>query len=197
MAKENPYFVANGKTYEIKRTRFLECEYERISKQKKLTDEEELASAKYIKLQSDYAEVVDKYNTAKDEYFNDVLDETKKGKYLAFKALVDDQYKELTTFAVTNKDFDMSKIENTAYENGLEVLYAALEEQHNLSHEQAVAVWADFSDHLGKAQAQEWVLAMLNELFDREDEEDDPFLKQARLKAQQRAEQRKGLKVVK
>ena len=74
------------------------------------------------------------------------------------------------------------------------MLYEALEEQHKLSHKEAVEVWEKFTDHFGQQTAKDWVSAMINELFSREEEEENPFLKQAIAKAEQKAQQRNGLK---
>ena len=60
MGKLNPYFEVDGKTYEIERTRYLECEYEKITSQSSLTADEEKASANYLKLQSEYEEIAKK-----------------------------------------------------------------------------------------------------------------------------------------
>ena len=50
--KINPYFEVKGKTYEIKRTRYLESEYDRITSISKLTNEQESNFADYVKLES-------------------------------------------------------------------------------------------------------------------------------------------------
>ena len=196
MDKLNPYFEVDGKTYEIERTRYLECEYEKITSQSSLTAGEEKASANYLKMQSEYEEIAEQFRTAKSDYFADVLDKKKKAKYLAFKELVDEKYNELINFSVDNDNFSLKKLEDKAYENGLKLLYVALEQKYKLSHDEVIEIWDKFTEHFGLSVAKQWILAMVNELFGTE-EETDPFLKQARAKAEQKAEQRKGLKKMK
>lgn len=195
--KINPYFEVKGKTYEIKRTRYLETEYDRITTSSKLSAEQESLFADYIKLESEYNEIIEKFKNAKDDYFANVLDKDKKEIYLAFKELSDEKYKEIKDFNVNNPDFSLNKIQKMAYENGVKLLYVALQDQYSLSEEQAKLVWGDFVEHFGNQVAMEWILLMVQTLFEKDEEDDDPFLKQAKAKAIQRMEHRKGLSKIK
>lgn len=195
--KINPYFEVKGKTYEIKRTRYLETEYDRITSSSKLSAEQESLFADYIKLESEYNEIIEKFRNAKDDYFANVLDKEKKEIYLAFKELSDDKYKEIKEFNITNPDFSLNNIQKMAYENGVKLLYVALQEQYSLSEEQAKNVWEDFVEHLGTQVAMEWILLMVQTLFEKDEEDENPFLKQAKAKAIQRMEHRNGLKKIK
>ena len=195
--KINPYFEVKGKTYEIKRTRYLETEYDRITSSSKLSAEQESLFADYIKLESEYNEIIEKFRNAKDDYFANVLDKEKKEIYLAFKELSDDKYKEIKEFNITNPDFSLNNIQKMAYENGVKLLYVALQEQYSLSEEQAKLVWEDFVEHLGTQVAMEWILLMVQTLFEKDEEDENPFLKQAKAKAIQRMEHRNGLKKIK
>lgn len=195
--KINPYFEVKGKTYEIKRTRFLESEYEKITQKSQLSVEQESLFADYIKLESEYNEIVGKFREAKDDYFANVLDKEKKEIYLAFKELSDEKYNEMKNFEIKNPEFSLKNIQNKAYENGVKLLYVALQEQYSLSEEQSKFVWEDFVDHFGKETSVEWILVMVQTLFEKDEDEENPFLKQARVKAMQKAEQHKGLSKIK
>lgn len=195
--KINPYFEVKGVTYEIKRTRYLESEYDKITTNNKLSAEEENLFAGYIKLESEYSELIDKFKTAKNEYFEDVLNEEKEKKYYAFEKLANRKYDEINEFNVNHPDFSLKRIENLAYENGLKLLYLALKEQYSLSEQEAKDIWEDFISHFGNQVATEWVLEMVKTLFERDEEEENPFLKQARAKAIQQMEHRNGLKKIK
>lgn len=195
MERLNPFFEVEGKRYEIKRTRAVECEYEKIREQNKLDDNQVSLTNDYAKLMLEYEEILDKYKEAKDNYFADVLNKDKKEVYKAFKELSDEKYTELKEFELSNKDFSLDKVQKLAYDNGVKLLVFALNEQCDVSTKEATAIWDKFELHFGKELAQEWINAMIQTLFEKEDEE-NPFLKQARAKAQQRAEQRKGLSKV-
>ena len=197
MSKLNPFFEVDGKKYEIVRTRAVECEYEKIREQNKLDDEQISLTNDYAKLMLEYEEILEKFKSAKEEYFDDVLNKEKKEIYKAFKELSDEKYNEMKEFELSNKDFSLSKVQDFAYANGVELLIFALNEQCGLSQEEARNVWDDFVDHLGIETAKEWITAMVQALFEKEEEEENPFLKQARAKRLQKMEQRKGLSKVK
>ena len=195
--KINPYFEVKGKTYEIKRTRYLESEYDKITQQSQLSTEQESAFADYIKLESEYNEIVGKFREAKEDYFANVLDKEKKEIYLAFKELDYEKYNEVKRFEIENKNFSLNDIQDKAYDNGVKLLYIALQEQYSLTEVEARRVWDDFVEHFGKKTSIEWVLVMTQTLFEKDEDEENPFLKQARAKAMQKAEQRKGLSKIK
>ena len=197
MAKLNPFFEVDGKKYEIIRTRALECEYEKIKERNKPEDEQLSLTNDYAKLMIEFEEISQKYALAKEEYFDDVLNKEKKEKYFAFKELSDNKYNEMKEFELGNKNFSINKLEELAYKNGVELLVYALVEQCRVSEETAKSIWEDFVSHFGIITAKEWITAMIQTLFEREDEEENPFLKAARAKAQQRMEQRKGLSKMK
>lgn len=197
MAKLNPFFEVDGKKYEIIRTRGVECEYEKIKERNKPEDEQLSLTNDYAKLMIEFEEISQKYALAKEEYFDDVLNKEKKEKYLAFKELSDNKYNEMKEFELGNKNFSINKLEELAYENGVELLVYALVEQCKVSEETAKKIWESFVSHFGIITAKEWITAMIQTLFEREDEEENPFLKAARAKAQQRMEQRKGLSKMK
>lgn len=194
-------FEVEGQTYEIVRTRALECEYEKITKQSSLSEQDERAFADYIKLQAETEELAEKFRTAKEDFYNDVLDEEKEKKFLAFEKLYNRKYQEIIDFTTTHKDFSTQKVEEIAMENGVKLFVLALSQKYGISQDEAKSVWEKFRDFLsekyGMQSPREWILTMVRELFEGEEEETDPFLKQARAKAQQRMEQRKGLSKIK
>lgn len=195
--KINPYFEVEGKTYEIKRTRALECEYEKITQQSSMSEDDERNFAEYIKLQTELNELSEKLKESKDDFYGNVTNKDKKQVYFAFKELFDDKYKEMVDFGLTHKDFSTSRVEEQAYANGKKLLFVALEQQCKLTQEQAVKVWEKFEEHLGLQTAKEWILFMVQSLFESDEEEQDPFLKQAQAKAKLKMEQRKGLSKIK
>lgn len=195
MSKIIPFFEVEGERYEIERTRFLECEYEKITQTSQMAEEDERAFANYARLQAEYEEIAGKFREAKDSYYSDITNKTLKEQYKAFKELHDEKYQEIVDFGLKNKDFSTQKIENKAYENGLKLLIVALTHKYHISDAEAKSVWDKYIEHFGMQTAKEWILFMVQSLFEREEEE-DPFLKQAKAKAIQRAEQRKGLSKV-
>lgn len=200
MSKLNPFFEVDGKKYEIKRTRAVECQYDKIREQNKLNDEQISVTNDYAKLAVEYEEILTKYEQAKEAYMCDdgILDENLKKKYLAYKELADSKYEEVKEFELKNKNFSLAEVEDISYKNGVELLVFALEEQCDVTKDEAISLWEGFVDQLGINTAKEWIILMVQTLFEREDEEDqNPFMRQARAKQQQKLEQRKGLSKMK
>ena len=188
-----PYFKVDNITYTIKPSRFLDTEYEKITSNNSLSKEESILFSDYQKMQLEYEEIAEKFRNAKTDYLEDVLNKEKKELYKAFKELVDEHYNNIKQFIFENNFNDLlNKIEKISYENGLEILYKALNEQYELSIEEAKKLWEGFVDNLGYETAREWILFMVKNLFEQE-ESDDPFLKQARETEIRKMEQRKAL----
>lgn len=192
MSKLNPSFVVDGKTYEIKRTRYLECQYERISEENAFTDEQQALLAKGTKLRMEYEELAEQFRQIKEKHFANMRDKELTAEYKAFKEELDELYKELTDFEIANKSVSLSALQKVAVDKAEKLLILALCEQYDLDVETSKEVWCKYVDEIGVSTASEWVMFMLDALFN-EDENIDPFLKQARAKAEMRAEQRKGL----
>lgn len=192
MTKLNPFFSLEGKTYEIKRTRYLECEYEKITERSSLTEEQERQFAEYIKLQMELEEITHKLKEKKEDYFEDVTNKDKKAQYMGFKELYDDKYSEVVNFLQTNKDFSTKVVEEKAYENGVKLLIVALGEQYGVDENQAQHIWETKALELGKEQAKEWIGEMIQSLFEKEEVE-DAFLVQARAKREEKLARQKGL----
>lgn len=195
MARINPYFEVEGKKYEIMRTRALECEYNKIREENKISEEDESLFGDYMKMIGDATEIEEKYEQAKTAYFDEVLNKEKKAKYLAFKELYDEQHKELRRFAVEHKDL-IKSAQDKAYDNGVKVLIFGLIEQCKVDGQKAIEVWGKFVEHFGEDTAKEWISAMTSALFGDEDEE-NPFIKAQQARMEQRYNQRKGLSRVK
>ena len=185
-------FVVDGKTYEIRRTRYLECQYEQISQENNFTDEQQALLAQGTKLRMEYEELAEQFSPIKEQHFANMRDKELTAEYKAFKEELDELYKALTDFEINHKEVSMSALQKVAVDKAERLLILALCEQHNLDEENAKAVWCKYVDEIGVATASEWVMFMLDALFN-EEETNDPFLKQARAKAELKAEQRKGL----
>lgn len=192
MEKIIPSFVVDGKKYEIKRTRYLECQYESISEENNFTEEQQALLAKGTKLRIEYEELAQKFIPIKEQHFANMRDKELTAEYKAFKEELDDLYKELTDFEIANKSVSMTALQKVAIDKAERILILALCEQYDLTDENAKEVWCKYVDKIGVQTASEWVMYMLDALFN-EEEVADPFLKAQRAKAELRAEQRKGL----
>ena len=187
----NPFFVVDEKRYEIKRTRFLESEYDRLRNEEVFTDEQQEQMIELYKIQSEYQEFNEKLLEAKQNYFNDICNEEKERIYKKFKELCDEKYKELTNYAIYHKEASLEKIEKVTLNTGEKLLFIALQEQYKISEKEAISIWESYVDEIGVQSASEWIMTMINVLF--QSGEDDDFLMQAKANALKKAEQRRGL----
>lgn len=191
-----PFFELEGKRYEITRTRHIDVEYEKIRNEDNFTKEQEQQIAKIAKLKSEYEELADRFNIAKENYFNDILSEEKKSIYLAFKELIDEKYIEYTNYEINHKDTSQIELQNLSLRKGEKLLILALAEQYfNGNFDDAKNTWEKYVDIIGIQKASEWIVYMLENLFN--NEEDDPFLRRAKELETQKAEMRKGLSKIK
>lgn len=210
MSKRIPItFMVNGKNYEIKRTRILECEYEKLTNESIFTEQEEQELAEYLKIQAEAEEFAEKLREAKKDFLKpeNVRDKDKKELYLAYKELSDEKFNEMSRFLLEHKNFSTKKLQELSLENGIKIFKIALKNKpYELSDEEADKVWEDFRDKLseqyGISAPREWILLMIQELFEGEDYEDEKdnsnsFFKLAKAKALQKVEQRKGLSKIK
>jgi hypothetical protein len=144
----------------------------------------------------EYEELAEQFRPIKEKHFANMRDKELTAEYKAFKEELDELYKELTDFEIENKSVSMSALQKVAVDKAERLLILSLCEQYDLAEENAKEVWCKYVDEIGVSTASEWVMYMLDALFN-EEEVADPFLKAQRAKAELRAEQRKGLSRVK
>ena len=189
-----PYFSVDGKKYEIKATRYLLAEFDKLSKSTITDDETKVGLLKGQRVVEKLQEMAKKLRDARAEFEADVLNKELRDKYKIYDEMYDEAYNEFVLFEVKNNSItNGTKIVTDRVEA---VLILALVEQHGLTEEEAKKLWGDYSRSIGETQTAEWLMFMHNELFTTEETE-DPFLKQARAKEALKAESRKGLKMVK
>lgn len=189
-----PYFSVDGKKYEIKATRYLLAEFDKLSKSTITDDDTKVGLLKGQRVVEKLQEMAKKLRDARAEFEADVLNKELRDKYKIYDEMYDEAYNEFVLFEVKNNSItNGTKIVTDRVET---VLILALVEQHGLAEEEAKKLWGDYSQSIGETQTAEWLMFMHNELFTTEETE-DPFLKQARAKEALKAESRKGLKMVK
>lgn len=194
-----PFFELDGKKYEIKRNRYLQAEYDRIvSESSGLTEEEEKS---FALLQDKYAgleRLAKRTKELEDKYYQTF--EEKDGElYNRAKAEYDKVLKSVIEFEAMQKGI-AQKVQNVGLSNAEMVLIRALQidtsGQEIRSEVEANNIWCSYVDQVGKQTASNWLLYFISYITGK-DEDDDPFVAQAKAKAEQRANMKKGLKIVK
>lgn len=196
MSKIIPFFELNGQRYEIKRTRYLLAEYDKLGEESQLSNEDKANAIKAQSLIGDIQRYAEKVKEVEEKYFETFDDEDER-KYLKIKALYEVKLEELTALEVESGS--TAKLQKAGIDLLERIAIKGLAEQYfNFDEIKAEKIWGDYVDTIGNNATIEWLTGMSECLF-REDEEveENSFLSQMRAKAEQRAINRKNIKRVK
>lgn len=192
MSKNNiPFFEVNGKTYEIKRTRYLQAEFDEMKNGIEMTDEEQVAYAK----EQDFDARLEKLRDRKDELYEkyletfDEADEEKYNKALAaYNRLIDEAGQmESVSGKQRKKMLDL----------GEALIIKALQIDKDgktiRTEDEAKSIWECFVEENGEVTAVQFVVFTINYIMGGDEDIENPFITQAKAKAEQRANMRKGI----
>lgn len=191
MNKIIPFFELNGQRYEIKRTRYLLAEYDKLGDESQLSNEDKANAIKAQSLIGDIQRYAEKVKELEEKYFETFDDEDER-KYLKIKALYESKLDELTKLEVESGS--TSKLQKAGIDLLERIAIKGLAEQYfNFDESKAEKIWSDYVDTIGNNATIEWLTGMSECLF-REDEEveENSFLSQMRKKAEQQAINRKN-----
>ena len=191
MSKIIPFFELNGQRYEIKRTRYLLAEYDKLGDESQLSNEDKANAIKAQSLIGDIQRYAEKVKELEEKYFETFDDEDER-KYLKIKSLYESKLDELTKLEVESGS--TTKLQKAGIDLLEKIAIKGLAEQYfNFDESKAEKIWGDYVDTIGNNATIEWLTGMSECLF-REDEEveENSFLSQMRKKAEQQAINRKN-----
>jgi hypothetical protein len=188
-----PSFELNGKTYTFKRNRFLLAELDQIKNENSLSPEEEQT---FVVLQDCYnrlAKLQERVKELEDTYYETFSEEDGEI-YEKAKLHYERQLMEITQKEVEANGLS-KKVEKQAIDNMEKLIIIALQkddEGKNIrTAEEANKIWCDYVDEIGTSNASEWLIYAFNYITGNDDEENsNPFVAQAKAKAEQRARNR-------
>lgn len=193
MENLKPVFTVNGKDYELKRTRALLVEFQKITEKNKMSEED---ANKYLEIRETFDEmekeieqISEKLAEARDEFYNDPTNADKKAKFEALKKLLKEVQKPLTDGKSVEMQY-LNKMTKIMLDNYEKAIIFAISEQHNMSMTSAEKIWQEFVDEVGVAEASQWVYAIGDTLFNTE-AEDNNFLAKKRAQQEQKLLARK------
>lgn len=188
MSKLIPFFDLNGKRYEIKPTRYLMLEYEKIGENSPLSDSEKLNAIKFQELTNDVRELAERLSEAKELHFADIANKELTAQYKAFKAEYKEAFEELTEFEINSGN--SLKLQKTMLDTLEQLVIKGLEEQY--SGIDGKEIWCGYVDSVGKNIASEWLVAMADCLFNSEEEvQENSFLAQVRARQKKSSRKKK------
>jgi hypothetical protein len=185
-----PFFEVNGVRYEVKKTRWLLAEYQRLQEQSQLSPEIKQNATKVERLLGDLKRYAEKTKELWEK-FCETFDDEDERKYLKAKSLYDDTHYELAKLEAETGSFE--KVNKAGIDLLERVAIKGVAEQHfGCDEQRATAVWCQFVEENGKTKAGEWLSAMAECLFsDDEEEGKNDFLSQMKHRAEEKAFNRK------
>lgn len=186
-----PFFEINGTRYEIKRNRYLQAEFDKLKSELKFTDEEQVALAK----EEDFENRLEKLTARKKELYDkwlETFDEKDEELYkkacVAYDNLLEQEGKGESIIAKQRKSMiDMGE--------KLIIKSLKMNEHGDIirTEKEAEEIWCALVDEYGQVSAMEFVVFTLNYITGADQEIENPFMTQAKAKAEQKANMRKGI----
>lgn len=191
-----PYFEVNGERYDFHRSRFLIVELEKIRESAEVADDDQ---KNVVKLQEMYRRVAKLKQCAEelfDEYCETFSDEAEE-KYERANAKYNELLDQTMDFELNSNDA-LHRLNKTVIDNAEKLVVIALQRDDKgeviRSKEEAEKIWCAYVDDVGQKVAQEWLNAFVEHISGNDEQEDDnPFLAQAKARAEQASNRRAGL----
>ena len=193
-------FKANGKEYEIKRTNYLIAEFDKIKSENRALNAEEEQG--FVILQDKYMAIerLAKRVLELESKYYETFDEKDGAIYERAKAHYEKQLEELAKFEVEQNGI-VKKAQKNSVENAKKLVIKALQVDRKgnsiRTEEEANEIWDCFVEDNGQDNTDEWLVWFVNYITGNDKVEDDPFVAQAKAKAEQKAQMRKGISKVK
>lgn len=193
MSKQNiPFFEIDGNRYEIKRTRYLQAEFDAMKSDLDMTDEEQIAFAKEQELDERLEKLVARKNELYDKYLETFSEEDEalyKKACAAYDAVVD---------SYGSMESINAKQRKKMVDMGEKLIIKSLQIDNKgntiRTQEDADELWSRFVEEVGQANTIAFVLFALNYIIGNDDEIENPFLTQAKARAEQKAEQKANMR---
>lgn len=192
MSKQNiPFFEVNGKRYEIKRTRYLQAEFDLVKSDMEMTEDEQIAYVKEQELDNRLDKLRERKNELYEKWletFEEKDEELYKKAATAYNALLDEfGYMESVTAKQRKRMVDM----------GEKLIIKALQINNKgetiRTDNEAKEIWESFVEDVGQATTIQFVVFTLNYIMGGDEDVENPFVAQAQAKAEQRANMKKGI----
>ena len=189
--KNIPYFEINGNRYEIKKNRYLQAEFDEMKRNNSLSDDEEV---EYVKEQ-DLSDRLEKLSKRKNELYERYL-ETFEDEYerMYNKALV--AYNNLVQELNESKGI-IGKKRKQMLDMGENLIIKALQNNEKgesiRTESEAKDIWADFCMEYGDVVRIEFIVFTINYIIGNDEENENPFITQAKARAEQKANMKKGI----
>lgn len=186
-----PFFEIDGTRYEIKKTRWLITEYNKLRENSSVSEEDKALAMKATNLLADIKKYAEKTEECWEKLCTEPSEENQRN-YLMFKGMSDTAIADYNAFVSTNKALSKATENSFAILEKL-VIKALAEQYYDFNEGLAKQTWDKFADSLeGNDKVAEWLNAMAECLFVEESEEKNDFLSQKRKADMERENNRKA-----
>jgi type IV secretory pathway TrbF-like protein len=172
-----PFFDYNGTRYEIKPTRHLLAEYDRLGETVNLSQEDKANGVKAQMLLEKVQKFATKLAEVEKRFFEDMSNEALEKEYTTCDKLYQKAVNELANLEA---EFGSTqKLQKAGIDLLEQLVIVALKEQYSMSDKVAKETWCGYVDEIGKTTASEWLGAMAQVILQRESQEeakDNDFL---------------------
>lgn len=190
-----PFFEVNGKRYEIKRTRYVMAEFDKRKSEISLSNDEE---KEYVKEQ-DKNKLLEKLSARKDELYETYIttfDEKDEELYNKACVAYDKLLDEISAMENVSGKYH-KRILDLGEQMIIESLKWDKDGKQVRNDKEATDLWETYVNEVGKTAASELVAYTMQYLVGGDEEEENPFVVQARAKAEQTMQRKQGLKRIK
>ena len=195
MKNNIPFFELNGQKFEIRRTRYLQAEFDKLKDEVEMTDEESVAYAKETNFEKNLEKLAERKESLYEKYLETFDEEDEKMYEKACKAydkLIEEYGKGESVVGKQRK-----KLIDIGEKIIIKSLEFDREGQVIRTNEQANEIWCSFVDEVGQYNAMQFIAYTMNYIVGTDEELDNPFMTQAKAKAEQKLNAKKGLKLIK
>ena len=189
-----PFFEVNGERYEIKRTRYLQAEFDNMKSDMAMSDDEQIAYAKEKEFEERLEKLRDRKTALYEKYletFDDADEAIYKRACAAYNALID-EFGALESVSAKQRKRMMNMGEKLIIKS----LQIDNKGQTIRTKDEAVEIWETFVEDVGQTTAIQFVLLTVNYIIGGDEDVENPFVAQAQAKAEQRANMKKGIEKV-
>lgn len=177
--KLTPYFEIDKKRYEIKPTRYLFLQYDKLTSENKSETQEQVKATKSLMLMENVKKYANKLKELEEKYF-ETFDELDEKKYLKVKELYEKAFEELAKYEAENGTLAMAEKKAVDIFEKIAIIGIA-EQYYDNDLEKGQKTWEKYVDIIGKTKAIEWLNAMADCLFGEDkDEDENSFLSKMR-----------------
>ncbi len=184
-----PYFEVNGKRYEIKRTRYLMAELDALRGEIEFTEEEEVRYTKEQQMSETLAKLAERKEELYEKFL-ETFDEKDEEMYNRARSAYDRMLDEFGSMGNVSGEKN-KKMLDMAEKLIIRSLQLNEKGEEIRSAEEANDIWCSYVDEVGKVSAIQFVAYTSNYIVGNDEGDENPFVTQAKAKAEQRAQKRR------